>query len=149
MASRDGERSFWRNPWTWGIGGCLLGCVLLPILFVAILGGGAFWAFRSAGFTELKDEAVARAKASPAVVEVLGEPIEAGFPRNSSINIQSSSGEAQMLLPLSGPKGRGRLRIEAERRDGQPWEFETLLFLPEDRQGEIDLLGTSPGETPL
>lgn len=140
MASRDGGRSFWQNPWTWGIGGCLLGCVLLPILFVAILGGGAFWAFRSAGFTELKDEAVARAKASPAVVEVLGEPIEAGFPRNSSINVRNSDGEAAMVLPLSGPKGSGRLKVEAERRGDQPWQFETLSFSPDERQGEIDLL---------
>lgn len=149
MARADGGRSFWQNPWTYGIGGCLLGCVGLPILFVTILGGGAFWAFRSAGFTELRDQAVARAQASPAVVEALGEPIEAGFPRNSSVNIHNSDGEAEMVLPLSGPKGSGRLRVEAERHGGGPWELETLLFTADDRQGEINLLAASPTETPL
>lgn len=149
MARQDGERSFWKNPWTLGIGGCLLGCVALPILFVTILGGGAFWAFRSAGFTEIKDQALARAQANPAVVEALGEPIESGFPRNSSINIQNSEGEAQMILPLTGPKGSGRLKVAAQRHGGGPWELETLLFTADDRREEINLLVEPPAEAPL
>lgn len=138
MAS-TGEKSFWKNPWTWAVGGCCLGCVAVPLIIVAIAGTGVFWAFTSSGFTELKDEAVARAKASAEVVEVLGEPIESGFPRNSSINLSNDEGQAEMLLPLSGPEGSGVLTIEGSRKAGQ-WTFERLEFEPANERRVIDLL---------
>lgn len=134
-----GEKSFWKNPWTWAVGGCCLGCLAIPLILVAVLGTGAFVAFTSSGFSDLKDEALARAKGSGAIVETLGEPIESGWPRNSSINLSNGEGHAELLLPLSGPKGAGVLTVEGKRQGGQ-WTFERLEFEPANSRDVIDLL---------
>ena len=129
-----------RNPWAWGIGGCCLGCVLLPVLFVTVLGGGAFWAFRSSGVNQ---EALELARAHPEAVEALGEPIEAGWLVQGSINVSNDRGEADFSIPVSGPRGEGRLYIVAERRAGE-WEYQELLLRVEGRNERIDLLAGEP-----
>lgn len=135
-----GEKSFWKNPWVWVTGGCCLGCVAVPLIIIAVAGTGAFVAFTSSGFSDLKDEAVELAKASPEVVEVLGEPIEAGWPRNSSVNLSNGEGRAELLLPLSGPNGSGVLAVEGTKPKDGPWTFELLEFRPDNQQQTINLL---------
>lgn len=149
MNGGEPKKSIWQSPWTWTIGGCCLGCIAIPLLIMTVLGGGAFWAFRSGGFSEVRADALARAKASPAVVATLGEPIDSSFPRNTSVNVNNSHSAVRMTLPLSGPKGAGRLRVEAERDGGQPWTYSTLSF--ENAAGEetdlrsaADLQGHAP-----
>ncbi len=133
------KKSIWQSPWTWTIGGCCLGCLGIPLLFVTVLGTGVLWTFRSAGFSDVKDEALARARQSSVVAEALGEPIKAGFPRNTSVDIHNSEGRIRLTLPLSGPKGKGRLQIAARTHGKDEIEFERLVFEGEDGY-ETDLL---------
>jgi hypothetical protein len=142
MAKREG-RSFWTNPWTCGVAGCCLGCVLIPVIFVAAVGGGAYWMMARSGALGVRDEAIARARAHPQVVEALGEPMEVGWLRDSSIHIDDDFGRARFSLPLSGPLGSGRLHVEAERRDDD-WEIQTMELDVEGRAEPIDLLAGEP-----
>lgn len=142
---RGEEKAWYQSPWLWGVGGCCLGCLLIPILAVAILGGGIFYAFRSTG---VQQEALERARANPEAVAALGEPIESGWLIQGSINVSNDRGDADFSLPVSGPKGKGRIHVVAHRREGK-WEYEELELRVEGRDEAIDLLGAGGGNLPL
>jgi hypothetical protein len=144
MADRQG-RSFWTSPWTCGIAGCCLGCVLIPIVFAAVVGGGAFWAWWSSGASDVRDRAVERARSHPAVIDALGEPIETGWLPQGSVHLQNGEGEADFTLGLTGPRGEGRLYVKARRERGE-WDFEVLELRVEGRDEVLDLLDGSASQ---
>lgn len=115
-----------------------LGCAALVLLGVIVIGALLFFVFgavkKSAPFTE----ALARARANPALVAAIGEPIETGFLVSGSVNYEGSGGTASLAIPLKGPKGNGTLYVEARRAAGA-WEYERLEFEPEGGGARIDL----------
>lgn len=133
----SGERSWWQNPWTCGIGGCCVGCIALPVLILSILGGGAFLLARSSGVYQ---EALEQVKADPRAVELLGEPIETGWQFNGNVQTGGGGGEARFSVPISGPKASGLLEVEAEKVDGD-WHYESIRITPEDGGLPLDLVG--------
>ena len=82
--------------------------------------------------------AVTRAKAHPAVIEALGTPIEEGLFLSGNTNVNGSSGEADLSVPLSGPKGKGTLYVVATKSAGE-WNYSKLVFAKPDGQ-RVDLL---------
>lgn len=136
MPRREGEKAWYQNPWLWGAGGCCVGCIAIPLVLAAVLGGGIFYAFKGSG---VQDEAMARLRANPRAVAALGEPIEAGWMFQGSINLPNDEGEADFSQPVSGPQGAGRLHVTAFRRAGT-WTFEELVLRVEGSGEEIDLL---------
>jgi hypothetical protein len=114
-------RGWWGRNWKWVVpvvgGTPLLVCGgLLTLLF-------------SVGFSAIKKEwyyeqAVARTRASAEVTAILGTPIDAGFP-SGSLNRTTSSGHADIKIPISGPDGKGTIYVVAERSKRQ-WSFSTL-----------------------
>ena len=140
---RGAEKAWYENPWLWGGCGCCAGCLLIPILLAAVLGGGVFYAFKSSG---IQQEALERVRAHPEAVAALGEPIESGWLIQGSINLSGDEGTADFSLPVSGPVGEGKLYVVAHRQAGE-WTFEELLLRVEGRDEPIDLLaGEEPGE---
>ncbi|HEX2164573.1 MAG TPA: cytochrome c oxidase assembly factor Coa1 family protein, partial [Thermoanaerobaculia bacterium] len=87
-------------------------------------------------------EALARAEAHPAVIEALGEPLAAGRRVRGEVDDGGPAGRARLALPLSGPRGSGRLLVDAERR-GEVWSF-TRLELRLDDGEVVDLLAAPP-----
>jgi len=137
MSNQDGK-SGW-GPGTWiacGCGGCIL-LVLLAVGVVVALGGLAFFGIRK---SDVFEEAIRRARANPDVVEALGEPIEAGLLLSGSFQVTPTSGETDFSIPVSGPKGKGRLYVVATKSAGQ-WDFSTLELQVDDSELRIDLLG--------
>jgi hypothetical protein len=129
------QRSWWGRNWKWVVP---VGCVT-PLL---VCGGGitlivvlVFGAIKS---SDVYTEAVARAKANPEVKSRLGEPVEAGFWASGKVEVSGPSGEADLTIPLSGPKGSATLRAVATKTGGK-WEYSTLEVTPGDSGGRIDL----------
>ena len=104
-----------------GCGGCLLAVVAL-VAFVSAVGGLAFFGMKKA---EPYQEALRRAQENPAVIAVLGEPVEEGFLMSGSISVDGSSGEADLAFPISGPQGSGTVYVIGEKRAGL-WEYSTM-----------------------
>jgi hypothetical protein len=75
----------------------------------------------------------------------LGEPIELGFWISGSINISGPTGNADFSVPLSGPKGAGRLYIVGEKSAGK-WSFDLLEVEIDGRDERIDLLEVSEAD---
>ena len=117
----------------------VLGCVGL-IAIVAL----AVWGFVALIMGSLKQsdaykEALAAVRADSAAVEALGEPIEPGFFLSGSVNVSGPSGEAELLIPLHGPRGKGTLYLEATKRAGR-WEYSLLELAVDGTEKRIDLL---------
>ena len=83
--------------------------------------------------------ALARAKAEPAVVAALGSPIEDGMFVSGSTNVNGASGNANLAIPIHGPKGKATLYVVAEKSLGA-WNYSNLVVEVKDTKQRIDLL---------
>lgn len=137
--------NWWNRNWKW----------FVPVLVVT--GMALFAAFLLAIFSfvfgmmtssEPYQTGLLRARADAAVVAALGEPITPGYFVQGSINNSGASGEANLAVPLEGPRGKASLYIEATRSAGD-WHYRTLLVkidglqridlrLPDERDGDGD-----------
>ncbi|MNC89987.1 Cytochrome oxidase complex assembly protein 1 [compost metagenome] len=84
-------------------------------------------------------EALSRAKASPAVISALGSPVKEGFYVSGSINVSGPSGDAKLAIPVSGPKGEGTIYLEA-RKSADVWSYSVLVVRVTQTRQRIDLL---------
>ena len=85
-------------------------------------------------------EAVARAQANPAVAQKLGGRIEEGWLTSGSINVGTGgSGDANLAVPISGPKGNGTVYVTARRIAGV-WNYSQMIAGIESTGEKIDLL---------
>lgn len=94
-------------------------------LFVAFVGGILFFVFSLLRSNGAYQGALERARKSPEAIVALGEPMEDGYFMSGNISTSNDSGRASLSIPLSGPKGKGTLRVEAIMQVGV-WKFSRL-----------------------
>jgi hypothetical protein len=91
---------------------------------------------------------LARAKADPAVIEALGSPIKDGFLLSGNTNVNGASGESNLAIPISGPKGKGTIYVSANKSLGR-WNYSGLVVEVGQTHERIDLLQKSaPSNSP-
>jgi hypothetical protein len=96
--------------------------------------------------SEVYQQALAEVRASPAVEQELGDPIEPGWWVTGSLSTSGDSGEANITFPVVGPRGEARVFVEATRR-ARRWQSQLLqVELPSGDR--IDLL-EQEGEGPF
>jgi Cytochrome oxidase complex assembly protein 1 len=94
--------------------------------------------------TDPYKDALARAKMHPAVIEALGSPIKEGFFVSGNTNVNGASGDANLAIPISGPKGKGTIYAKATKSLGR-WSYSDLVVEIQATGKRIDLLkGASP-----
>ena len=131
-SSRQGSSKKWIF---WGCGGCLT---------LLIIGGiAAFFIFKGVlGLLEKSppyQDGLAKAQSSAEVKAALGEPIESDGMVSGNINYNNDAGNADLAVPIKGPKGTGILHIKSAKDPGQNWSSSTLSVTPQGGQ-PIDLL---------
>jgi hypothetical protein len=119
-----------------------LGCFTVALLFLAFVGLILVIVFSAMKSTDVYREALARAKADPAVIEALGSPIKDGFLVSGNTNVNGASGESNLAIPISAPKGRGTIYVSANKSLGQ-WNYSGLVVEIGRTQERIDLLRKS------
>ncbi len=138
------QKNWFDRNWKW----------LVPsivILFLAIIGG--FVAAVFLGVTSMIKSsdaykvAVQRALESPVVQARLGTPIHVGRFTRGSINLNGSSGDADLNIPLHGPRGDAMIAVIAKKRAGR-WTFDTLEVDVEGDNQPIQLLDQVPTPSP-
>jgi hypothetical protein len=81
--------------------------------------------------------AVARAKASPEVIEAIGSPVQEGIFFTGQINVSESSGGAILAIPIGGPKAKATIHVSARKSEGR-WHYNRLIVqLQDGRQLDI------------
>jgi cytochrome oxidase complex assembly protein 1 len=137
--------SWWKRNWKWFVP---LGCFTMVLLFVAFVGSIVLIVFSAMKSTDVYREALARAKADPAVIEALGSPIKEGFLVSGNTNVNGASGESNLSIPISGPKGKGTIYVSASKALGQ-WNYSGLVVEVGETHQRIDLLHKpAPSKSP-
>ena len=95
-------------------------CVFLAAVFLSVAA-----IFGMAKSTVPYQEALAKAVANPQVQAALGTPVTAGFLVSGNISTAGASGSASMEIPISGPKGKGNIHVEAKKSAGV-WTYSSL-----------------------
>ncbi len=129
-------KGWWGRNWKWFVPTGCLGMVLLAAAFGFFIVGIVFGALKS---SDAYKSALAQAKADPRVVSALGSPITDGFIVGGKTNVNGSSGEADMTVPISGPKGKGTLYFVASKFAGK-WTFSKIMVEVADTGQRIDLI---------
>jgi hypothetical protein len=136
------QPTWWGRNWKWVLPVGCLGSVAFMVLacggiFAVVLGTlKSSWAC---------SEGVELARHNKRVVEQLGEPIETGWMTSGSINVSGSSGNADISVPLQGPRNSGTLYVVAKKVAGQ-WQFERAVVEISGQGSRIDLLFDQPHE---
>jgi hypothetical protein len=120
------QRTWWQRNWKWVVATAAIAAFLLFALFV----GGVLWLARAAmQNNDVHRTAMERVSRSAEATALLGEPIEAGFLSSGSIKVDGRSGDADLAIPVSGPRGEGTVSVIA-RKKGGAWYFDELEFRP-------------------
>ncbi|MDP1917537.1 MAG: cytochrome c oxidase assembly factor Coa1 family protein [Myxococcales bacterium] len=121
-----------------------VGCVV-PVLCCGVFGTvtlvGVSAAIRN---SSVYAESLARASASDEVKSALGTPITPGFLVQGSIEEANGVGEADLEIPLEGPRKAATLYVVAKKRAGGAWEYTRLEV--DLRIKRVDLLEVTPSE---
>jgi hypothetical protein len=133
------QGNWWTRNWKWFVP---VGCLTMAILVAAFVGLIVVIVFSAMKSSDVYREALARAKAAPAVVEALGSPIKDGMFVSGSTNVNGASGEANLAIPISGPKGEGTLYLAATKSVGV-WNYSSLVREVKKTKKRIDLLHES------
>jgi len=128
------KKGWWGRNWKWFVPVGCLGMIVIFVGFVVLVVALVFGAIKS---SDAYTQALAAVKASTAVAEALGSPIEPGFVVTGSINVSGPSGDAALAIPISGPKGKGTITVVAKKTAGK-WEFTTLEVTVEGSDKPID-----------
>src|SRR5262249_36859671 len=96
---------FGRN-WKWFVP---VGCLSMVGTVVAVVAAFIYFVFGAIRSSDVYQQALAKTRSNPAVVRELGEPIETGWSLSGSINVSNDSGNADLRIPVSGPKKSGAI----------------------------------------
>ena len=120
-----------------------IGCFVLFVLMAAF--GILVITIVTASFrhSEVYTRALTMAKEDSRLREEIGEPIEAGWLVSGQLNVNGSSGHADLSIPISGPRGKGHIRAVANKRSGI-WTFTWLQVIFDGHSDAIDLLSEQP-----
>lgn len=109
---------------------------LAVVIFVGSILVIVFSAMKS---SDVYKDALARAKADPAVIEALGSPIKDGFLMSGNTNVNGASGESNLAIPISGPKRKGTIYVSAQKSLGE-WNYSGLVVEVGQTHQRINLL---------
>jgi len=100
------QRGWFGRNWKWFVP--LV--IVLPIIVccggVTAIVGGVFGMIKS---SEPYKHALAQAQSNPQVVAAVGTPIKASFFAGGNINLNNDAGNADLVIPVTGPKGAGTI----------------------------------------
>ncbi len=134
------QRSWWSRNWPWvvPVGGCL------TLIVIGIVGIGSLFF----GVTKMiknstpYEYALEQTKQNQDVIDALGEPIDTDGMMQGNISLSNDDGEADMKIPIKGPKGEGTITVVANKYNGE-WTYEKLFVLIKETNEEINLLDKS------
>jgi len=135
--------NWWSRNWKWFVPvGCVT-MVLLCVLFVAGIVGVVFASLRN---SEIVRQSIAQAERNPEVALTLGTPLKPGLLVSGNISLSGSSGNADVSIPVSGPRGKGTIYCVARKSAGQ-WQYDKLEIELPNHAERVALAG--PGANPI
>lgn len=128
-------RNWWGRNWKWFVP---TGCLAIVILTVAFIGSIVLVVFGAMKSTDVYKTAVSVAQRDPLVIDALGSPIKPGMFLSGNTHMDGASGQADLAIPISGPKGKGTLYLVATKSTGR-WTFSKLVVEVQKTKKRINL----------
>ncbi|MDQ6912101.1 MAG: cytochrome c oxidase assembly factor 1 family protein [Verrucomicrobiota bacterium] len=126
---------WWSRNWKWFVPvGCLSFIAIIAVFVTCII----VFVFSVMKSTDVYKTALNRAKANPEVVAALGTPIKDGLFVSGNTHADGASGEANLSIPISGPKGSGTVYVVATKVAGR-WNYSTIEAEISGKKDRIDL----------
>ena len=122
----------------WLTCGVFTAVFLLIALCAAFILGMMALIFGSMKSSAPYQQALSVVQSNPAAIQALGEPIKAGFLLSGSINLNGNEGDAALEIPVSGPRGKGTIYVEAQKYDNA-WHYNRLELQVDGRAAPIPL----------
>jgi hypothetical protein len=134
------ERSWLDRHARWKIP---LGCLIVILLLCAFV--GVTFTILDVSFRSslVYHEALARARQSSEVANHIGSPLKPGRVIQGHISVSGSTGNANMEIPLTGPRGKATIVLDASKVDGK-WAFRMLEVQFEGQSNVVNLLKEAP-----
>ena len=136
---------WFRRNRAWFIPTLVVAIVLLGVLFVAGIVGLVFGLLKS---SEPYRHSVQVATHDSRVQAKLGTPVKPGWMVSGSVNLNNSSGDANLAIPVTGSVHKGTVYVVAKKSEGQ-WSYQTLELGVDGESERINLMPESdlPSET--
>ncbi len=126
---------WWSRNWKWFVPvGCLSFIAIIAVFVTCII----VFVFSVMKSSDVYKTALSRAKANPEVVAALGTPIKDGLFVSGNTHADGASGEANLSIPISGPKGSGTVYVVATKVAGR-WNYSTMEVEISGNKDRIDL----------
>ena len=130
------RKGWWGRNWKWFVP---TGCLTMLALVAGVIFLLLSLIFGMMKSSDAYKQAMVKVRASTAVSAALGTPIKEGYFTSGSVNVSGPSGRAELAIPISGPKGKGTVYLEAAKSMGQ-WSFSKLVVEVDGAKERIDLL---------
>jgi hypothetical protein len=138
------QKNWFGRNWKWFVPVASLAVIVLFAAFIAAVFGLVEASFQS---SSVYTQALARARANPQVSGQIGLPLKAGWFTTGNLNIDNDDGNADLVIPISGPKGKGKIYVVAK-KTADVWRYETLEVEVNGQPDRILLLQASDEPTP-
>lgn len=129
------RRNWWQRNWKWFVP---TGCLTLIALFAAFIFCIVLFVFSALKSSDVYATAFNRAKSNPRVIAALGTPIKEGWYVAGSTHVSGGSGDADLSIPISGPKGKATVYAKAAKSAGK-WNYSQLQVRIASTDELIDL----------
>jgi len=140
MSENEKKNTWFDRNWLW---------VVVPLAVVGFLGSLAVFAavivsvvFGILKSTDPYQQAVSRSRANAVVISALGTPIKEGWFLQGQVNYENQTGNAELSIPLTGPKGSGTVYIVGKRVGGK-WSYSRIAVTLDKTHEVVDLGGTA------
>ncbi len=146
MTQGNQPKGWFSRNWKWiaGLfgGAALLGCLCVAAV-MGITGISIAGAFSMIKGNPVYQEALQTVQADSRAQEMLGTPITAGWMISGEISESGSTGTADFSIPVSGPKGSGRVDVVARKVNGE-WTITLLQLVMDGSFERLLIIGEVP-----
>jgi hypothetical protein len=116
------QKNWFSRNWKWFVPAACVGALVLFVVFALSIMSFVFGIMKS---SEPYKVATTRAAEHPVVQQAVGTPMKTGWLFSGNINVTGSTGHADLAIPFSGPKGKAKIYVVAEKEAGE-WVYSTL-----------------------
>jgi len=130
------EPGWFSRNWKWLVPS---GCLVMALLIAGFVAAIMYFVFSMMKSNDAYVHSLEVARSNPAVIAALGQPITEGTFVSGNFEENGTTGVANFQIPLSGPKGAGKVYVEARKSAGQ-WNYDVLVFESDATKQRVDLL---------
>ena len=130
--------------WKWFVPVACVGGLLAIATFIVMIVMIVFSTIKS---SDAYKQAVQTAKNDSRVISAIGAPLKEGLFVTGNISVGGSSGQADLAIPISGPKSSGTIYAVASKSVGV-WNFSSLVVEVNGSSQRINLLAGNKDDSP-